>query len=135
MRDAENGARLDVRGIECISTINSKHIQKIIINRPELLLYASPMHGDTWTGLDGVLVELMERSEILQASRGWKWFSEVLRVPRGRGSTREQVTYLPRFAAEKGQMTIWSLQNELVYSSDPGWKPPEAEMTADLEEC
>ena len=102
------------RELNTISSIISTNVEKIIIKHWKAFCY---LPCDVfWTSLDHILTELVGRP-------GYKFRLEVeFREYYGvEGSKFDQKgTHLPRFV-EKGRMTVWNCEGELVYCSDaPG---------------
>ena len=118
LREFELETKMDLcnkQDLQRIAAIKSRKIEKIIL-RP----YIRSSNEVPWTRLDKILTNLARRLEDnkkqlevqIRYDRGVRWgvFTEL----------REQEISLPRFVEQGGRVTIWGLDNNLVYCSNAG---------------
>ena len=107
-----NGNQLDF-----VLSVTSTKIERIIIYRSRKIVH--PVGDAVWTRLDSLLTELAER--LVNGIRLEVEFRGSWDV--GENEFEQKKVRLPGFI-EKGRITLWSCDNELVYCSDV----PEAMM-------
>jgi hypothetical protein len=93
--------------LDCISTIGSTKIEKIIFRHcPHYFLKQATI----WTQLDDILIELVKQRRCdTRLEVEFRYHQKMM-------SWSDQI-HLPKFVKE-GRVTIWNPQNELVYCSD-----------------